>query len=525
MKKIDVASLAAWLASNDERAFFDVREAGEINEGHIPGSTALPRRMIELQIEELVPRRSTPVLLCDEGGIRAALAAATLNALGYTDVAVLAGGVKEWARVHGALEQGKNVPSKMYAEHLFEQGGVPQVTADTLKQWIDSGKPHTVLDVRAFEEHAIGHIPGAHNVPGVEVVRIADDLIRAQQPVVVHCAGRTRSILGCQTLKDLGVEQAYALKDGTMGWTLAGYSLDKNISSEDAKASAQSIAMGEPKARELALGNGVEYIEATKLNQRLQARAQSRLNCYLIDVRQPHEYAEGHIKGAKSAAGGQAILFADEHAAVRNAEIIFVDDGEGQAAMTAYWFKRLGYPNVKVVEGGMPAVARAGCELERGKTRARPVGLDEKRERSRQLDVAATQALIDATPALHIVDVGTSKSYAHGHLPRAVWLPRGWLEPNVADLIDDLRAPVLVVCQTGLQSTYAAATLSDLGYSNVSVLAGGIDQWKKAGNALEQGKPTSAFAGDVVTNPYERSKDDMKKYLAWEQRLGAGANK
>jgi rhodanese-related sulfurtransferase len=224
----------------------------------------------------------------------------------------------------------------------------------------------------------------------------------------------------------------------------------------------------------------------------------------------------------KSVAGGQAVLFADEHVAVRSAEIVFVDGGEGQAALTACWFRRLGYPRVSVVEGGIAALVAAGCELERGRIRAKPLQIDETRRRTKQVDVAAASAALQSTTAPTVLDVGTSKSYAAGHLPNSAWIPRGWLEAHVREAVARADAPVLVVCQNGIQSTYAAATLASLGYSDVSVLEGGLARWKQAGLPLEKGKPAStAFGSDVVKSPYERTKADMESYLAWERQLAA----
>jgi len=120
------------------------------------------------------------------------------------------------------------------------------------------------------------------------------------------------------------------------------------------------------------------------------------------------------------------------------------------------------------------------------------------------------------------VDVNTSKNYARGHLAGAVWIPRGWLELWSTDGSCTLGSPLLVTCQNGLQSGYAARTLAKLGHPRVMVLDGGLDAWKKAGLPLEEGKPKGRTV-DVVKNPYERTREDMVKYLDWEQKLAQKA--
>lgn len=83
--------------------FVDVREPNEWSLGHIPGAVHLPRGWLEFRIEGLVPRDVTVVAYCG-GGDRSALAADTLRAMGYGDVASLAGGFTGWVDAGGDVE-------------------------------------------------------------------------------------------------------------------------------------------------------------------------------------------------------------------------------------------------------------------------------------------------------------------------------------------------------------------------------------------------------------------------------------
>ena len=76
----------------------DVREQGESNAAHIPGASWLPRRRIEFDARKLVLFAGTRAVVCDDGR-RAGLAAATLERMGYGDVAVLEGGLDRWTSV------------------------------------------------------------------------------------------------------------------------------------------------------------------------------------------------------------------------------------------------------------------------------------------------------------------------------------------------------------------------------------------------------------------------------------------
>lgn len=89
-------------------------------------------------------------------------------------------------------------------------------------------------------------------------------------------------------------------------------------------------------------------------------------------------------------------------------------------------------------------------------------------------------ALVDPADVV-MLDVRENDEHAQGAIPGARFLPRGLLERDVETVIADKDAPVVVYCAGGSRSALAAATLLDLGYTNVASLAGGFDAWKTAG--------------------------------------------
>jgi rhodanese-related sulfurtransferase len=74
----------------------DVRESDEFANAHAQGAVHLSRGVLELRIEALVPDAQTPILCYCGGGSRSALAADSLQRMGYTNVASVAGGFKAW---------------------------------------------------------------------------------------------------------------------------------------------------------------------------------------------------------------------------------------------------------------------------------------------------------------------------------------------------------------------------------------------------------------------------------------------
>src|SRR6185436_21154481 len=110
--KMAPATLKNLLAGSAPFALIDVREAGEYNSSHIPGASVIARRQLEFALPQAVPFPDTPIVLCDDDGRRARLAAATVERMGYRRVSVLEGGINRWVTDGLPTEWGSNVPSK-----------------------------------------------------------------------------------------------------------------------------------------------------------------------------------------------------------------------------------------------------------------------------------------------------------------------------------------------------------------------------------------------------------------------------
>jgi len=87
---------AAAKLNSGEAVIIDVRDKDEWDEGHIPRATHMSRGTIELDIEEKVPEANTMVICHCGGGGRSALAAESLQKMGYKNVRSMAGGLKAW---------------------------------------------------------------------------------------------------------------------------------------------------------------------------------------------------------------------------------------------------------------------------------------------------------------------------------------------------------------------------------------------------------------------------------------------
>lgn len=512
-RPIDIAELERMLQDRGEWAMFDVREPVEAERGHIPGATALPRRRLELRIEALVRDRGTRVVLVDDDTGRAALAAQRLVGLGYQQVVWLQGGVQAWRDAGHPIATGTNVPSKLFGERVYHDLETPDVTAQQLAQWKEAGRNVAILDVRTPEEYAEACIPGASGAPSFDLARHAGDLAHHPDVVVVHCAGRTRSLIAAQTLRELGVEQVVALENGTMGWRLAGLMLEHGAIRRLAPPSATSLAQATQTSQALADAEGVEAMDAAMLAILLR---QSH-DLYVFDVRQLDAYAEGHIPGAQAVPGGQVIQRADDFIPVRNARIVLADDDGIRARLTAVWLRRMGFPHVSVLAGGLAAWRAAGGTLETGRARKAPAGWTAARAAAVMQMPASCAAMLREQADLIVLDVDASTQFCRGHVPGARWMPRGWLELRIAAMAPDTSQPLLLTCRNGMHSVLAAQTLAALGYRSVVVLEGGTIAWRRAGYPLD----TAVLPpqDDTVLPPYARGEQAMRDYLAWETEL------
>jgi rhodanese-related sulfurtransferase len=521
VRSITCFALMAWMDRRETFALLDVREQGEYHAGQIPTATPLARRQIEFRLADLVPVRSTPVIVYDEGGQRAGLAARSLERMGYVDARCLAGGLAAWVAAGGPTITGVNVPSKAFGEKVHRECRVPEIAPEELHRRRARGERFIVLDARTPEEYRRFCIPGGLNVPGGDLVLWAEALARdPATTVVVNCAGRTRSIIGAQALRRLGLTNVVALRNGTMGWLLAGLELERSPARPVPPAPPGGRAAADRLAARVAAEEGIPLIGVGELLA-LGERA-ARHTCYRIDVRSAAEYAGGHIPGFRWVPGGQAVQRTDEHIAVRNGTAVLACDGQARATMAAYWLRQMGLGDVRVLAGGTRAWTESGRGLEAGAAERLPWGFAEARAAARCVSPADLASRLGEAGRPLVLDVGTSLEFEAGHVPGARWLSRGWLELTIASVAADRGQAIVITCPAGDHSTLAAATLREMGYRDPSVLAGGVEAWRRAGLPMETGLAGAITeANDVVLSAsITGDREAMRRYLEWEIALG-----
>lgn len=96
IRETDVPTVAERLKRGERFHFVDVREDDEWRAGHATGALHIGKGVIERDIEAKIPNKADEIILYCGGGFRSALAAEALQKMGYTNVASMDGGIREW---------------------------------------------------------------------------------------------------------------------------------------------------------------------------------------------------------------------------------------------------------------------------------------------------------------------------------------------------------------------------------------------------------------------------------------------
>lgn len=516
---LTVQQVKEMLKSGEVFAFFDVREEGEFStQGHPLFATPLPLSRLEPRALALLPDPDTRIVLMDDGEEgqlgRANRAAARLSQLGYTNLAVMAGGLKAWRDAGYEVFTGVNVPSKAFGEVVEHGNDTPRIDAADVQKMIDDKTDMVILDSRPLPEFTNMSIPGGIDCPGAELVyRVKDFVTRPETLVVVNCAGRTRSIIGAQSLINAGLpNKVMALKNGTMGWHLAGLKVARGETKSFGPQGPEAAKFAQAAAANIAGKMGIRKIDGAGL-----AALEKKVGpLYRLDVRDPAEYARGHLKGFRHAAGGQLVQATDQYVGARNATIVLHDNDGVRATMTAHWLLQMGWNETYVLDH-----EPAASELTTVAEPRYPAGFT--------VPTVATVTAAELHKSLGstlVVDLDTSLKYRDGHVPGAWFAVR----PNLARTLPEMLARQAGARQIVLSApdaeigALAAAEVADLaGDLPVSILTGGVKAWREAGFEVETGHVRMADPPtDVWYRPYDFKEDveaAMRQYLDWEVDL------
>ncbi len=500
-KTIDAPTLKAWLHDGSEIALLDAREEVPFDRRHILMAACVPLGRLEVIVGDSVPRRAARVVWCDDGEGLANRAAARMTGLGYTGVSVLTGGIAAWESAGYRIYSGVHVPSKAFAEVVEHEAHTPWIDAAELNRSIQSGTDMVLFDSRSYEEFHNNSIPTAISVPGAELVyRFADMVPSPDTLVVVNCGGRTRSIIGAQSLIDAGVpNKVVSMQNGTQGWHLAGLPVLKGETRRAPSVSAAGHAAAKAAAGRVAERFGVRSIDPATLAA-WKAEAETRA-LFVFDVRSPEEYEAGHVPGMKNVPGGQLVQETDRHAAIWGGRVVCVDDDGARAIMTAHWMIQMGWEAVALTLDRLNGETGPYVSPALGLTDAPAISVS---------DLAGRSAVV--------VDLDWSRAYYDGHIPGAWYAIRSRLAEDFSKLPH--AETIVFTSGDGVLARLAAAEWNRKAPAPVFALTGGTKAWT---GALETGPTHMASAAeDMRLRAREmpgKVEDAMNAYLIWEIEL------
>lgn len=513
-KSIDARALKLAVHGPGEIALLDVREVGTYSQGHPLFAVPLAYSRLELDAERLMPRKTVRVVVLDDGDGTAAKAARRLETLGYTDVSVLAGGAPAWKAAGYNLFEGVNVPSKAFGEIVEVARHTPRIKARELIEMQKRGDDMVIVDGRTWDEYRRFNIPGGLSCPNGELVLHIDGLVKdPKTKVVVNCAGRTRSIIGAQTLIDWGLpNEVVALENGTQGYWLEGipieHGADRRVPAGDLSASA--IEQKRARAKAHAERHGVVYASAADVNA--MAKDGSR-STYLFDIRTAEEFAKNALPAFAHAPGGQLQQATDQWVGVKGGRIVLSDMGEAiRAPFVAAWLRQLGHEALVLAEGESARAALSGSGL----AEARKPTFDATLIKMTELGTTDAKDLLIRTGG-QVIDLRPSMSYRDGHIKGATWSIR----PRIARDLTDATGHVLLVAEDRGVAALAALDLAEAGAASVYLLAGGYKAWAAAGlpSEVTPASPSDAECVDFVFHTLGRNEGNLESaraYLAWE---------
>jgi len=510
-KRVVPATLKGWLHDKKEIALLDVREHGQYGEEHLFYVVSAPYSKLESEVQRLVPRKTVRlVLVGDDANELTARAAHRLMQLGYNDIYLLDGGIAQWKHAGYQVFAGVNLPSKAFgelAEHAFH---TPRITAQALSAKIAAHEDIVILDGRPYSEYKKMSIPTATCCPNGELPLRIDDLVTTPDTtIVINCAGRTRSIIGAQTLINLGVKnKVLALENGTQGWYLADFQLDHGaIRKYPEIINVKNLAAQQQRAKLLAEKDGVTFVDGATVEVWLTDNTRTT---FLCDVRSPEEFARGTISGAQHTPGGQLVQATDQFVGVRGARLVVFDEENVRAPAMASWLAMMGWEVVVLTNAFTHSWKKSSTTLPVEQPTSAVTVLTISAEQLRSLD----------TRTAICVDVRASTKYREAHLKGFVWSIR----PNLNQLPNIKGAHVVIVADDSAIAQLAAQELSDAGAAQVQINTDTAQQWRAAGLEVIA-TPTSPSDQEsidylfFVHDRHDGNRAAAMRYLEWEINL------
>jgi len=501
--KITPKTVKSWISDKKEVAFIDVREIGQHTNGHPFFSISIPYSLFEINIKILVPNKKTRVILIDNNDGISNLAYEAAHQMGYSNISIIEGGIEEWVSKGYKLFDGVNVPSKSFGELIEKHFHTPSITAMELDQKQKNNDNYIVIDGRPFEEYKKMSIPNSICCPNAELAyRVTSYVKDTNTEIIINCAGRTRSIIGAQTLIDFGIKnKVRALENGTQGWFLSDFILDHN-KNEIINISPNDIELEalQHKILKSIKKHNIDLIDFPKAQKLILNENKST---FIFDVTNSNK----NKSKIRHVPGGQLVQATDKYIGVWNASLILVDDGDLiRAGTSAVWLKKMGYKVYILNEGSI--------NTKKLKFKNEVFFKDKK------LNILKFESLINLKNVT-LYDIRSSEDFMKLRIKKSIWLNR----TNLRKEIIKKNHHVVIITD---KIDKASLIVNDIEEKNLGCLIS-VYNWKEDEfkNHLDiiDNKPKLFSKKDCIDfnfhthKRHKGNKNHAKQYLKWEVDL------
>tara|TARA_B110000483_G_scaffold2256_1_gene2614 strand:+ start:5312 stop:6892 length:1581 start_codon:yes stop_codon:yes gene_type:complete len=504
--KITPETVRSWISDKEEVAFIDVREIGQHTNGHPFFSISIPYSLFEFNIKILVPNKQTRVILIDNNNGISDLVFNIAHQMGYSNISIIEGGVEEWVSAGYKLFDGINVPSKSFGELIEKYFHTPSITAKELAQKQKNNENYIVIDGRPFLEYNKMSIPKSICCPNAELFyRVSSYIKDINTEIIINCAGRTRSIIGAQTLINFGIKnKVKALENGTQGWFLSELSLEHN-KNKYLEVLPNDIETQQLQNKVLKLTNDLN-IDLIDLKKAQELIIDKKKSTFIFDVTTSKTISTkpGTIMNVP---GGQLIQATDKYIGVWKATVILVDDGDLiRAGTTSFWLKKMGYEVYILKEG-----------LLKAQTLKFTKEIDHKLI---DLDFINLEDLVKIKKQI-LYDIRSSKDFCKMRIKNSIWLNRAHLyrekiktDDPIIIITDNLEKASLIVKDLKQKDKGAIIKVYKWSQNEITSYPSVIDVTIET--LSEQNNIDFNFHTHMRHNG---NKEHAKQYLEWEINL------
>ena len=524
MKKISASSLKKLLRSGQEIALLDVREHGQYGACHLFFAVSIPYSLLEYRVRELVPNLHTPIVFYTNAQQHQLMQQVSerLKSLAYDNVAVLEGGIEAWQEADYNTFAGVNLPSKTFGELAELKYRTPHLSAQQLHALMnDPSAKLLILDGRPLAEYQKMNIPGAICCPNGELALRATQMVADESTtIVINCAGRTRSIIGAQSLINFGIKNpVYALENGTQGWYLEDFKLEHGATRQYPEAIDSSLQSA-LQVKGQALQQRFELPTIT-LEDLINLLASEQSTTYVCDIRTQEEFKRAAWPSiVRHTPGGQLIQATDEFIGVRNANLVLIDTDGIRAPVVASWLKQLGWSVYLLpLSEGTKDLSKRLPE--------RP-SVELVLRHSTEIAAEALEDFIQQHVDLLIADTRNSMDFKKQHLNNAIWLNRSHLLHQHELLQPLFNAPksqaILLMGDNQAKNRLLAADLAHLGFKHLYLVQIEPKFFANTHHALSQDDALLSEADCIdylffLHDRHQYNKAAARQYLKWETDL------